>query len=260
MIKTSHTREELFSFFRRSPETYLYLIGDLDDRFWGNCSWYSLVDTNGEMKAVALLFRLFDPPTFIAMTEGNDADMVVLINSIARIIPSKLYAHLSPGIMDRLVCFKQEKHFGSYHRMMLKSPPVLFQDENIRALTLDDIPIIEQLYTLAYPGNWFDKSMLIKGHYLGYFDAGMLAGIAGTHIFSPEYGVSALGNITTHPDYRGRGIGERLTSNLCHHLRETTANIGLNVKVNNGAAIRTYEKVGFTVSMNYEECIVNVSA
>jgi ribosomal protein S18 acetylase RimI-like enzyme len=82
--------------------------------------------------------------------------------------------------------------------------------------------------------------MLDKGHYLGYFDRNKIVAIAGTHIFAPDYGVSALGNIATHPDYRGLGIGMKLTSNLCHLLKKYTPFIGLNVKASNLAAIRTY--------------------
>lgn len=259
IIRSSHNKEELAAFFRRSPGIYLYLIGDLDDKFWNNCTWYSLSDDTGAIKAVALLFRLFDPPTFIAMSDDNDKDVIDLVNAISPQIPSRLYGHLSVGLLSQLTHIRVAKDHGEYQRMILEKTPVLYQDSNIRSLTTDDVSMIEEFYKVAYPVNWFDISMLIKGRYMGYFDSGRLVAVSGTHIFSPEYGVSALGNIATHPDYRGRGIGEKLTSNLCYELAEHTDIIGLNVKAANSAAIRTYEKVGFKMLSAFDECEVDIN-
>jgi ribosomal protein S18 acetylase RimI-like enzyme len=234
------------------------MIGDLDDRFLENCTWYSLGDDQGAIKAVALLFRLFDPPTFIAMSDGNESDVADIINAISDQLPTKLYTHFSPGIRESCDNMRLEKSFGPYHRMVLDTLCEPYEGEPIRSLTLEDMPLIEELYKVAYPGNWFDTSMLIKGHYMGYFDDGTLVGIAGTHIFSPDYDVSALGNIATHPDHRGKGIGAKLTANLCHLLQKHTRHIGLNVKANNPAAIRIYEKVGFRILADFEEAIMDV--
>ena len=257
-IKTTHTKAELLNFFKRSVGTYMYLIGDLDDRFWDSCQWYTITDDAGNIKAAALLFRLFEPPTFIAMADNNAEDVAALIHAIGPEVPSKLYAHLSLGVRGHVKNLEVEHHHGVYHRMMLEGEPVYYDDPNIRALTVDDLDIIYELYRLSYPGNWFDTTMLVKGHYLGYFDNGKLVGIAGTHILSPEFKVSTLGNITTLPEYRGKGIAFKLTSNLCHYLKQHTDHIGLNVKESNAAAIHTYQKVGFNWFCSYEECAVEV--
>jgi predicted GNAT family acetyltransferase len=259
-IRTSHTKAELLNFFKKSVGTYMYLIGDLDDRFWNGCKWHSISDAANNIKAVALLFNLFEPPTFIAMSDNNTEDVVSLIHSLAPHVPSKLYAHLSVGLREQTQNLQVEKHHGVYHRMMLAGLPAHYDDKNIRALSIEDLDSMYELYRVAYPGNWFDTTMLVKGHYLGYFDSGKLAGVAGTHILSPEYKVATLGNITTHPDYRGRGIAFKLTSNLCHYLKQHTDFIGLNVKESNTTAIHTYQKVGFKWFCSYEECVVNVTS
>jgi predicted GNAT family acetyltransferase len=62
-----------------------------------------------------------------------------------------------------------------------------------------------------------------------------------------------LGNITTHPDYRGRGYGRIVTAGVCKSLLSEIDHIGLNVKADNASAIRCYEKLGFEVIGSYGE-------
>jgi predicted GNAT family acetyltransferase len=73
------------------------------------------------------------------------------------------------------------------------------------------------------------------------------------HVYSAEYRVAALGNITTHPDHRGRGLATAVTAGCCKHLLESVELIGLNVRADNAAAIRAYEKIGFEVRAVYHE-------
>jgi ribosomal protein S18 acetylase RimI-like enzyme len=65
-----------------------------------------------------------------------------------------------------------------------------------------------------------------------------------------------LGNIVTHPDYRGRGFAKAVIAALCQSLFERADNIGLNVKADNAAAITLYEKLGFEIIATYYELMV----
>ena len=65
-----------------------------------------------------------------------------------------------------------------------------------------------------------------------------------------------MGNIVTHPDYRGRGFGTVVTVGLCRSLAGLVDNIGLNVKADNIPAIKLYEKLGFEIVGTYYELIV----
>jgi ribosomal protein S18 acetylase RimI-like enzyme len=72
----------------------------------------------------------------------------------------------------------------------------------------------------------------------------------------PTYRVAALGNITTHPDWRGQGLATKVTAAVCRSLRETVEHIGLNVHAENRAAIGCYEKLGFEIVTTYEEVML----
>ena len=83
-----------------------------------------------------------------------------------------------------------------------------------------------------------------------------LAGIAGVHVYSRDYKVAALGNIASHPDYRGQGVGFLTTAYCCKRLARTVNTIGLNVSQSNPAAIALYKKLGFDIAAEYEELIL----
>ena len=73
-----------------------------------------------------------------------------------------------------------------------------------------------------------------------------LVSVAGTHIVSDNERIAALGNVMTHPGYRGQGLATMATSAVCEELLERGIElIGLSVSRSNMAAIRVYEKIGF---------------
>jgi ribosomal protein S18 acetylase RimI-like enzyme len=120
-------------------------------------------------------------------------------------------------------------------------------------LSRADLPELLELYAAAYSGNWFDPRMIETGHYVGIRQGGALVAVAGVHVWSPVYRVAALGNVTTRPELRGRGIGTAAVTALCRRLAATVDHIGLNVKADNAAAISLYAGLGFTVVGEYHE-------
>ncbi|MFD0788427.1 GNAT family N-acetyltransferase, partial [Micromonospora azadirachtae] len=125
-----------------------------------------------------------------------------------------------------------------------------------RPLSVADLPQLHALYAEAYPGNWFDPRMLRTGQYVGVHDGGALVAVAGVHVWSPAYRVAALGNVTTHPRVRGRGLGTAVVAALCHRLRDSVEHVTLNVRADNGTAVRLYERLGFTRVADYGEYIL----
>lgn len=107
-----------------------------------------------------------------------------------------------------------------------------------------DLDAARALYDL-YPGNVFDPARLRPGPYLGAWDGARLVAAAGTHVASERTRAAALGDVVTHPERRGRGVGAWLTASLCALLLERAEQVVLNVARTNVAARRAYERVGF---------------
>jgi RimJ/RimL family protein N-acetyltransferase len=253
--RTTRDKNEIFRFLSRTPDLHLYTIGDLDDFFWPDTIWYAIYN-NGEMQSIALLYTAMTPSTLLLFYESDPYYSRELLRSILGFLPDKLNVHLSPGLIDLFGKESIIRDYGHNYRMVLSGEPEYVYDKNIRQLELGDIDIINSLYKIAYPDNWFDSRMVETGKYFGYFLEGMLTGIAGIHVYSAEYRIAALGNIATHPEFRGRKICYKLTSSLCSDLKNSVDIIGLNVKSENQAAIRCYENIGFKIKSVYDECLV----
>jgi len=120
-------------------------------------------------------------------------------------------------------------------------------------MTPADVPALTALYAAGYPHSWFDPRQIATGHYYGLRVDGELVSAAGCHVYSPAQRVAALGNIVTHPAYRGRGHAAAVTARLCAELSKTVDHVGLNVKADNAAAVRCYGRLGFRPVAEYEE-------
>ncbi|MEO3778968.1 GNAT family N-acetyltransferase [Micromonospora sp. B11E3] len=99
--------------------------------------------------------------------------------------------------------------------------------------------------------------MLDTGRYVGVREAGELVAVAGVHVFSPTWRVAALGNVTTHPRARGRGLAAAAVAALCARLRGEVDHVTLNVRADNAAAVRLYERLGFTRVADFTECALH---
>lgn len=248
-------KQKIEGYLLKNAQVNFYHIGDLDDFFWDNTTW--LVDNKDEIDALLLLYGGIDPVTFLAIENNNHLKMKALIQNVMPTLPKKMYSHLSPGY-EKLF----EERFtvvdhGRYLKMNWQHPEYVntIDTEDVIALTQANINDLHNLYEGAYPGNWFDPRMLDTGQYVGVKDevTGKLIGVAGVHVYSKEYEIAALGNITVDPNHRGKGIGSKLTAGLCKKLSTTVKFIGLNVRADNIAAITAYQKCGFEIVAKYGE-------
>jgi GNAT superfamily N-acetyltransferase len=252
-----HSKKQIEAFLRKNVYLNIYAIGDLDKFFWQRTAYYALKDGN-EIQAIALLYAELPLATVHAISE-QEGVMQELLRSMFHILPSSFNAHLSPGVED---VFKEQyeiRPYGKHYKMALNSKSLLYDVDCSQAvrLTRNDLDEIFRLYKEGYPGNWFDPRMLETKQYFGIRLDDRLVSIAGIHVYSGEYRVAALGNIVTHPDYRGNGFAKSVTARLCQSLSASVDHIGLNVKADNAIAISLYEKLGFEIVGPYYECMVS---
>jgi ribosomal-protein-alanine N-acetyltransferase len=116
-------------------------------------------------------------------------------------------------------------------------------------MTLDDLPAVHEIERASFSTPWPDDAYRAEittnrlATYLVARSGGTLVGFAGIWLMVDEAHVTTF---AVHPDWRRRGIGERLLLtlldvSLARHAREAT----LEVRLSNVAARRLYEKYGF---------------
>lgn len=242
------------AFARRDPALHLYEIGDLDPAFWPRTRWWGW-QVDGALQALAMLYDGGDHHSLLGFERTHPAALQALLEAIADGLPEPLYGHLSPGVEGALTARFEGTRRHRLHKMLLTAPAALegIDAAGIRGLTVDDLPAMQALYARAYPDNWFDPRMLATGCYFGCFEGARLAAVAGVHVVSAAHRVAALGNIATAVAARGRGHARRVTAALCRALLPTCDAIGLNVRVENAAAIACYRRLGFETVADFEE-------
>ena len=249
-------RGAIADFCRRRPAAHAYELGDLDDFFWPHTRWLGW-ERNGRLEQLALVYDEPDPPVLLALAEPPGDGMGELLRAIAADLPGSVYAHLSPGLLDALAPHLAPAAPPARHlKLGLADPSLLAEHDTVEATLLSptDLSEVERFYADAYPGTWFQTRMLETGRYVGIRRDGRLACVAGVHVWSPTWRVAALGNVATLPSLRGSGLATAACARLCRVLlRDGIDVISLNVRADNAAAIRAYEKLGFTPAAEYVE-------
>jgi len=253
-----HDKAQIEAFLRKNVYLHIYSIGDLDDFFWHNTVLYAGKDGD-DIPALAMLYTVPPVPTLHAMCEQQDP-MVKLLRSVLHLLPGRFHAHLSPGLAEVLDEHGNIESSTEHYKMALSNKSRLSGVDCSQAvrLTAKDLDEMLRLYEEAYPDNWFDPRMLETGQYFGIRKENRLVSVAGVHVYSQQYKVASLGNVVTHPNYRGKGLATSATARLCQSLTKTVDHIGLNVKADNQAAMSLYEKSGFEKVSRYYECMISV--
>lgn len=247
-----YNKAEIEQFLRQNSFLHLYSIGDLDNFFWEHTTYYALKQ-HAQIKQIALLYTGSPLPVILGFTEKQTKLMAKLLQSIK--LPKQFYAHLSANLVEVFADNYQIKSPGLHYKMGLTNPALLdnFNPDKVSQLTIGNVRELEELYRVSYPGNWFEPRMLETGYYYGIRHGKKLVSVAGVHVYSEHYQVAALGNVTTHPLFRGQGLGACVCAKLCKQLLKKVVHLGLNVKADNLNAIRCYQKLGFEYIATFAE-------
>ncbi|ERN53647.1 GNAT family N-acetyltransferase [Alkalihalophilus marmarensis] len=137
---------------------------------------------------------------------------------------------------------------------LLKNPPQTFlsmkhvDESNLLDSTISKRVIEEEFQNITrflHEGGmkFFMSEELIRCPFYGVKEENQFIAAGGFHFYDRSY--VELGNIYTHPEYRGRGLGKKLTSELTHLGIELTSDIYLGVLGDNLPAIRLYKDLGY---------------
>jgi RimJ/RimL family protein N-acetyltransferase len=119
----------------------------------------------------------------------------------------------------------------------------------VRRLLAADSPELNRLYSFESDGITYSGRHIREGFYFGALNRGRLVAAAGTHIYSKSAGVAVVGNVFTHPDFRGHGLATAVTAAVTAHLLDECELVVLSVDPANRSARYIYEKLGYR-----EEC------
>jgi GNAT superfamily N-acetyltransferase len=120
-------------------------------------------------------------------------------------------------------------------------------------LTGRDISQVNRLYASESGSSSYQPKHIDAGVYHGVFIDRFLVSIAGTHVVSYTEGVAVVGNVFTHPLYRGGGLATIATGATTAALLERCPLVVLTVERENEPAVRAYQRLGYDTRCTLHE-------
>lgn len=226
-----------------------YALGDLDPRFFPQTEWAAAY-LEGEPVALTLLYRGMDPHPLV--TFGDVRGLALVLGSVQR--PQVAYFNCLEEHLPAAEGFYTLGPRKRMWRMVVRAEWFRPVEGPAERLTVADLPELEELYALE-GADYFAPDLLEHGVFYGVRVLGRLAAAAGTHLVSQAQRVAAVGNVFTHPQYRGQGLGTLVTSCVTEELLGRGLLVVLNVEEGNAPAIRVYEKLGYERHCEFVECL-----
>lgn len=225
-----------------------YAIGDLEPSLFDQCQWVVAEHESGSA-ALALLFKGFEPPALL--TFGDPQGIALILSAAIR--PAAAYAVFAEWHRPSLEAHYALEGTKRMLRMVWsESAPLPRSSPLVFRVGGDRLAELQSLYRL-YADACFGPYQLMQGIFYGVERDGRLVAVAGTHLVAHSYGVAAVGNVFTHPDYRGRGYARACTAEVLRELRGRAQTVVLNVGVENAAARHVYETLGFAPACEFCE-------
>lgn len=118
------------------------------------------------------------------------------------------------------------------------------EGETVR-LSGRDIAQINRLYSSEGGPASYTARHIEQGVYCGVIVDGKLVSVGGTHVDSPEERIAVVGNVFTHPRYRGSGLATIATSAVTQAVLDHSDLVALTVEASNEPALAVYRKLGY---------------
>ena len=246
-IRTLTDKTEILSILSTDRLYAAYPLGDLTPGLFEQCTWVAA--ENGSNIALGMSFNGLMTPAIFVMgeTEGVRA---ILAHSLR---PADAHLTLQPAHVKAIESVYATTEARQMFRMHVDRQS--FRPSSIQTVRLhqSDLRDLNALYAWGGPG-FFALYQLEQGIYYGAMADGKLISAAGTHVVAPEYGIAAVGNVYTHPEYRGRGYATACTGAVTADLLEMGCqSVVLNVWQENTPALRAYQRLGYAVHCAYIE-------
>ena len=108
-----------------------------------------------------------------------------------------------------------------------------------------DARAINALYRSDGVPSFYSSRQIDDAVYFGAERDGVLVAVAGTHVISSASAIAVVGNVYTHPAYRGQHLAQATTAAVTEQLLRFCREVVLSVDPTNDPAVRAYERLGY---------------
>jgi RimJ/RimL family protein N-acetyltransferase len=240
VVQGLRDRDQLRQLLRPRIEYTAYALGQLEPGLFERTRWYWARGDTGSGLVLHSRGGLGDA-TFVM----GDPEAVAAVLSIHP-GPAHTYATCQPQHLDELQRVYRLAHQQPMIRMGVTRERFV-PTSAVQTIPLSGVDIrrINALYGSEGGPSYYIPEHIDAGVYRGVVSEGRLAAVAGTHVVSRQEGVAVVGNVFTHPAFRGRGFATAATSAVTAYLLNFCDAVVLTVDPKNAPAVHAYHRLGY---------------
>jgi ribosomal protein S18 acetylase RimI-like enzyme len=251
VVRPSVDRALLRSFLERDRLYAAYALCDLDDREFGRTRW-GVAFAGSDPIAVALEYAGLAPQPVFVM--GENAGIASILRTLIR--PRAAYLAARTEHLAAITGIYRAEPGPLMVRMWVDRSTFRPCPAEVARLLPVEVGDLNRLYQLGFTA-WLPPTAVAEGVYYGIRVGGRLVSAAGTHVISAEARLGVVGNVMTHPDFRGRGYATAVTGAVTADLLRFCDQVVLNVRSDNPPALQAYAKLGYREHVRFEERLIH---
>jgi RimJ/RimL family protein N-acetyltransferase len=238
-IVRSTDRDALATRLQADRYNAAYALAQLDDRAWDDAVFYSCQTPNGESIVCHSHGGLGNATTLAGPAAGAAA--------ILRLHPGfpTTFAISDPSHVEALESSYTFRHITRMMRMLVTRETFQPSGGEAQPMLGAHVDLLNRLYNAEGDPTHYRREHIADGCYWGVVDEERLVAVAGTHAIGRTHGIAILGNVFTHPRFRGRGHATTATSAVSAALLEQVDEVVLSVDPDNAPAVHAYGKLGY---------------
>lgn len=239
VISSAHDRDELGDRLQDDRYNAAYALAQLDEDAWEEAEFYSCRTPNGESIVCHSRGGLGHATTLAGPLEGTAA--------ILQLHPGfpNTFAISDPEHVEALETVYTFRHITRMMRMLVTRETFCPNNADAQPMLGAHVDLLNRLYNAEGDPTHYRREHIADGCYWGVVDEERLVAVAGTHAIGRTHSIAILGNVFTHPRFRGRGHATTATSAVTAALLEQVDEVVLSVDPRNDPAVRAYRKLGF---------------
>lgn len=216
-----------------------YALGQLEPFLFRQTAWW--LASSASNQALVLHSRGGLGNATFAMGESGALD------ALLRLHPGPRHTFLTcePGHLDTVLAHFDLEQRQTMIRMQVTAETFRPCDMDIRRLDGSDTREINRLYRTDGVASYYSPRQIDDAIYYGAERDGSLVAVAGTHVISQASAIAVVGNVYTHPRYRGQHLAQAATGAVTAQLLQFCREVVLSVDPTNAAAVRAYERLGY---------------
>lgn len=231
---------ELRPLFEGDAAYSAYALAQLDARLFGANEWL-LSRCSAGRRALLVHSRSGLGNALFATGDPEALDVALSLHPGPRFSFGSLRLEHRPVVEKYFILTRPQ----TMTRMQITAQSFKPVEGSVMRLAPAELQDVNALYSIEGGPAAYREIHLTEGVYYGVFVGGELISIAGTHVVSRAERTAVVGNVFTHPRWRGHGYATVATSAVTSELLSYCDLVVLTVETKNDPAVAIYTKLGY---------------